>query len=93
MRRAQTDEDMFRALQFPGNPAQPDAPLVMDPPLAVTLVEKDAQPATLALRPEGVFSTAVGHSSKRTLALWHVTTPAEVVDSMLALVNPPADAQ
>lgn len=82
-----TDEDMFRALLFSSDPTQPDAPLVMDPPIAITAVDKTAKPVTLDLKNEGIFSTAVGHSSKRTLAIWHVTTPAEVVDSMLNLVN------
>jgi trehalose 6-phosphate synthase/phosphatase len=82
-----TDEDMFRALQFATDPTVPDASLRMDPPIAITLVDKAAQPVELALRTSGIFSTAVGHSSKRTLAAWHVTTPAEVVDCMLNLVN------
>jgi trehalose 6-phosphate synthase/phosphatase len=82
-----TDEDMFRALLFNPDPTALDAPLRMDPPLAITLVDKTAQPVELALRTEGIFSTAVGHSSKRTLAAWHVTTPAEVVECMLHLVN------
>jgi hypothetical protein len=34
-----------------------------------------------------VFTTAVGVSSKRTLASWHVNTPAQIVDHMLGLVN------
>jgi trehalose 6-phosphate synthase/phosphatase len=87
-----TDEDMFRALLFPSDPTAPDAPLTMDPPLAITLADKTAQPVQLALKNEGIFSTAVGHSSKRTLALWHVTTPGEVVESMLSLVNGGASA-
>jgi trehalose 6-phosphate synthase/phosphatase len=82
-----TDEDMFRALLFPTNPTDPDAPLRMDPPIAITHTDKSAQPVQLALRTDGIFSTAVGHSSKRTLAAWHVTSPGEVVDSMLSLVN------
>ena len=74
---------MFRAL----------APYIsaMSPPiLSVDVLGKGGQrtpPVELAIGPEGVFSTAVGHSSKRTLAAWHVTSPAEVVDSMLDLVK------
>lgn len=44
-------------------------------------------PVNLAIRPEAVFTTAVGHSSKRTLASWHVTTTQEVVEHMLELVE------
>lgn len=53
---------------------------------------KNSPPASyplvnLAIRPEAVFTTAVGHSSKRTLAGWHVTAPQEVVEHILELVG------
>ena len=64
---------------------------VMNPPLSVTLLAKDAseefKPVSLDIEREAVFTTAVGHSSKRTLASWHVTTPEEVVEHMLHLVR------
>ena len=41
----------------------------------------------LALRPNAVFSTAVGSSSKKTLARWHVTSPQEVVEAMLVIAK------
>ncbi|KAF9234444.1 trehalose 6-phosphate phosphatase [Melanogaster broomeanus] len=44
-------------------------------------------PSSLSITPDAVFTTSVGHSSKRTLASWHVTTPEEVVDHMLYLVG------
>jgi len=66
----------------------------MEAPLSVTLTSPSGQESTstypdvdLAVRPDDIFTTAVGHSSKRTLAGWHVTTPAEVVDHMLHLVG------
>jgi len=43
----------------------------------------------LKIKPEAVFTTAVGHGSKRTLASWHVTTPQEIVEHMLDLVKMP----
>ncbi|KIY68652.1 glycosyltransferase family 20 protein [Cylindrobasidium torrendii FP15055 ss-10] len=83
-----TDEDMFRALQL--FPPPVTTPVHMEAPLSVTLVEADPEAAKarlptveLAIEPEAIFTTAVGHSSKRTLASWHVTTPQEVVDHML----------
>lgn len=97
----QTDEDMFRALQLfpPGTTeAAMNAPLSISlvngngngnngshdgknsPPASYP-------PVNLTIRPEAVFTTAVGHSSKRTLAGWHVTTPQEVVEHMLELVG------
>ena len=81
---------MFRALVlFPPGTSK----AIMDPPLSVTLIDKDKpdapsrQAVELAIRPEAVFTTAVGPRSKRTLASWHVTTPAEVVDHMMVLVG------
>ncbi|KAJ7136631.1 trehalose-6-phosphate phosphatase [Mycena epipterygia] len=82
-----TDEDMFRALILFGTGV---TKATMDAPLSVTLVDADgadAPPVDLAIAPDCVFTTAVGHSSKRTLASWHVTTPQEIVDHMLVLVG------
>ncbi|KAF4618814.1 hypothetical protein D9613_009732 [Agrocybe pediades] len=80
-----TDEDMFRALLlFPPGTTK----VRMEAPVSVTLVDDPkAQPVDLAIESKAVFTTAVGHSSKRTLAAWHVTTPQEVVEHMLALVK------
>lgn len=86
---------LFQNLSSPTSPTSPvlSAPsskVVMEPPLSVTLLAgKDANtfaPVELAIEREAVFTTAVGHSSKRTLAVWHVTTPEEVVEHMLGLV-------
>jgi trehalose 6-phosphate synthase/phosphatase len=78
---------MFRALiLFPGGATK----AIMDPPLSVTLIDKDLtaqKPVELAIVPEAVFTTTVGHNTKRTLASWHVTSPAEVIDHMLGLVD------
>ena len=78
---------MFRALLlFPGDAQHAR----LAPPLSVTLTAPpDAQfaPQDLAIARDAVFTTAVGHSSKRTLAVWHVTTPEEVVEHMLHLVR------
>ncbi|KIK42410.1 glycosyltransferase family 20 protein [Suillus luteus UH-Slu-Lm8-n1] len=82
-----TDEDMFRALLL--FPPSSTSKATMEPPLSVTLVDntKEHGDVELAVSPEAVFTTAVGHSSKRTLASWHVTTPEEVVEHMLFLVG------
>ncbi|KAG2363016.1 trehalose 6-phosphate phosphatase [Suillus spraguei] len=82
-----TDEDMFRALLLFSPSSTSKA--TMEPPLSVTLVDKNKEhgDVELAVSPEAVFTTAVGHSSKRTLASWHVTTPEEVVEHMLHLVG------
>jgi trehalose 6-phosphate synthase/phosphatase len=78
---------MFRALNlFPTGVTK----AVLDPPLAITCVnngtENKPHPVELAIKPDAIFTTAVGHSSKRTLASWHVTTPAEIVEHMLHIV-------
>ena len=77
---------MFRALLlFPDN--EPKA--ILQPPISVTQLEpgRKFEPAELAIDSGAVFTTAVGVSSKRTLASWHVNTPGEIVDHMLGLVN------
>jgi len=83
-----TDEDMFRALILFGTGA---TKATMEAPLSVTLLDADGAtpppPVDLAIKPDCVFTTAVGHSSKRTLASWHVTTPHEIVEHMLGLVG------
>ncbi|KAJ6470507.1 glycosyltransferase family 20-domain-containing protein [Mycena sanguinolenta] len=90
-----TDEDMFRALILFGTGA---TKATMEAPLSVTLLDEGnskgspngsgtATPVELTIKPDCVFTTAVGHSSKRTLASWHVTTPQEIVDHMLGLVG------
>lgn len=97
-----TDEDMFRALKPFGAIAGPAGAggtvgTVMAPGMSVSVSASSAvdgeqqqqqqQQQELALKPEGVFATTVGASSKKTLARWHVTSPAEVVEAMLALVE------
>lgn len=82
---------MFRALLlFPPGTTQ----VKMEAPLSVTLIDGAGKPPVdLAIKPEAVFTTAVGHSSKRTLASWHVTTPQEIVEHMLDLVRPAQEAE
>ena len=83
----QTDEDMFRALiLFPVGVTK----AVMEPPISVLhngVNGETPHPVDLAIAPDAIFTTAVGHSSKRTLASWHVNTPAEVVGHMLHIVS------
>ena len=67
----------------------------MDPPLSVSLVGAAAEGGKsreyprveLQLRPDDLFTTAVGHPNKRTLAKWHVTSPLEVVTELLNLAS------
>jgi trehalose 6-phosphate synthase/phosphatase len=89
---------MFRALLlFPNGPKQ--SKITMEAPLSVTLVSGNedgsstsSPPVELSIRPESVFTTAVGHRGKRTLAGWHVTSPQEVVEHMLELVGVSGEA-
>ncbi|KAL1663935.1 glycosyltransferase family 20 protein [Schizophyllum commune] len=89
-----TDEDMFRALLlFPNTPGRNSGSshIRFEAPLSVTLTSdakgQDFPPVELHITRDAIFTTAVGHSSKRTLASWHVTAPEEVVDNMLRLVG------
>ena len=78
---------MFRALSFPETGA--DSKITMEAPISVQLLaeDKDAKhpSISLALKSGDVFTTAVGHATKRTLAAWHVTSPQEVVEELLSL--------
>lgn len=78
---------MFRAFQFMEAPL----PYTMEAPLSVSLVAeeriRERERTELRLTPEDIFTTAVGHPSKRTLAKWHVTSPQEVVTELLKLVG------
>jgi len=73
-----TDEDMFRSLRLfpPGSSQEP----VIQPSGSPT-------PVTLSIQPNGIFTTTVGASTKKTLASWHVTTPQEIVESMEILTS------
>ena len=64
-------------------PSLTNAHVTLDPPLSITLLApgKEYAPVKLA-----IFTTAAGHSSKRTLAVWHDTMP-EDVGHMLHLVR------
>jgi len=87
----QTDEDMFRALHL----SETAFPYTMEAPLSVSLVSTETTrehlPVELQLTAEDIFTTAVGHPSKRTLAKWHVTSPHEVVTELLKLAGVRAD--
>ncbi|CAE6386385.1 hypothetical protein RSOLAG1IB_02540 [Rhizoctonia solani AG-1 IB] len=84
-----TDEDMFRALGslFPSGVTT----ATMEPPLSAALTagveQSSLKPVQLAMPPNGIFSTTVGASSKKTLARWHVTSPYAIVENMLGLVG------
>ncbi|KAF8761607.1 Trehalose-phosphatase [Rhizoctonia solani] len=84
-----TDEDMFRALGslFPSGVTT----ATMEPPLSAALTagveQSSLKPVQLAMPPNGIFSTTVGASSKKTLARWHVTSPYAIVENMLSLVG------
>lgn len=64
---------------------------MMSPPVSAASLDPvngaDLQPIMLRITPPDVFSTTVGASSKKTLARWHVTSPNEVVDTLLSLVR------
>ena len=96
-----TDEDMFRALLLFNQSGQQQSQreqraslLRFEAPLSVMLIDnKDAQPVDLKIQHEAIFTTAVGHGGKRTLASWHVTTPQEIVEHMLDLVKQPTQIE
>jgi len=91
-----TDEDMFRALRlFPvgstvATMAAPISASSSPPGTPSNGEDEEELPSVqLAITAAGCFATTVGHPSKKTLAVWHVTSAPEVVESMLKLVNGP----
>jgi trehalose 6-phosphate synthase/phosphatase len=84
---------MFRSLHF----SETSLPLTMEPPLSVSLISAEKSQehprVELQLTPDDIFTTAVGHPSKRTLAKWHVTSPLEVVTELLSLAGMPKDEE
>lgn len=97
-----TDEDMFRALggvaaSHSQSASGASTPARMDPPISASLSmtktkrEGALTPVDLSIHPAAIFSTSVGASTKKTLAVWHLTTPQEILDSMLLLVNGTSD--
>jgi len=78
-----TDEDMFRALRlFSVGSAQANLQHSESIPEPLQLLASKSS----KIEPEAVFATTVGASSKMTLASWHVTTPEDIVDSMLEVL-------
>ncbi|KAF8499502.1 glycosyltransferase family 20 protein [Gautieria morchelliformis] len=82
-----TDEDMFRSLLFIGH----GDTIMMQPPASAASADpdngSDLQPVKLQISTPSIFSTTVGASNKKTLARWHVTSPNEIIDAMLSLVD------
>ena len=71
-----------------------DKPLVMQPPISASFTASTPastppklEPVTLAIKPDAVFSTAVGPPNKKTLAVWHESSPRDIVAAMLELVG------
>lgn len=79
---------MFRALrQFTERPPTDNTTAHSTSEAKVEFVMEAPNTSFRPWSPEAVFTVAVGHSSKRTLASWHVTSPAEVVGAMEGLVG------
>lgn len=91
----QTDEDMFAACKSLGSKAIATVagkPVVMPPPVAITsMLSKEEvaelEDVALAIRPDGIYATAVGPPTKLTKADYHVTTPELLVDAMVYLTE------
>jgi len=88
-----TDEDMFRALCLLRPSVTESQEVIMPPPISASLTISPGstppvlEPVKLVINPDAVFSTAVGLATKKTMALWHETSPREVVHAMLELVG------
>lgn len=71
------------------------ATLVMSPPTPLNSSTPMGSPKPLALKPNGIYTCAIGPSSKKTLANWHVEQVQRIIDSlseMADLADPAKDA-
>jgi trehalose 6-phosphate synthase/phosphatase len=89
-----TDEEMFRQAKsvFPSGGRVAGQAVTMAAPIAVTSImdEEEAEKlpeVEIKLTPEHTFATAVGPSTKKTLASSHLTCPEEVVQAMEAILQ------
>ncbi|KDN52245.1 glycosyltransferase family 20 protein [Tilletiaria anomala UBC 951] len=79
----------------PSNPAvdqlkkksQEESLLVMSPPTPLNSATPMGSPRIMKLRPEAIFATTVGPSSKKTLAHWHVDSPHRVIGTLQGLAG------
>ncbi|KAG8854117.1 threalose-6-phosphate phosphatase [Tulasnella sp. 330] len=88
-----TDEDMFRALCILRPSVVESQQVIMQPPVSASLMTSpnstppELKAVELVIKPDAVFSTAVGPPTKKTLAFWHDLSPREIVQAMLELVG------
>lgn len=75
------------------------ASLVMSPPTPLSGSTPMGSPRSLALKPSGIFTVAIGPSGKKTLAKWHVEQVQRIIDSLSELADladpaqdPPSDS-
>ncbi|PWN38014.1 uncharacterized protein FA14DRAFT_109657, partial [Meira miltonrushii] len=71
------------------------ATLIMSPPTPLNSSTPMGSPKPLALKPNGIYTCAIGPSSKKTLANWHVEQVQRIIDSlseMADLADPAKDA-
>ena len=67
--------------------ASDSSPLIMSPPTPLNLSTPVGTPRQLRLQYDNIFATAVGPSSKKTLAQWHVDSPHRIIDTLRAFAD------
>ena len=89
-----TDEDMFRFLASLAPPSKPQSAttddverIVINAPAPLNRTATPGDPRRLHLRRDQIFTSTVGPSSKKTIAMWHLSNVDEVIDALAAIAT------
>lgn len=89
-----TDEDMFRFLASLAPPSEPQSAaaadvdrIVINAPAPLNRTAAPGSPRRLHLHRDQIFTSTVGPSSKKTIAMWHLSNVDEVIDALAAIAT------
>ena len=89
-----TDEDMFRFLASLAPPSEPQSEattdadgIVIHSPAPLKRTASAGTSRRLRLHRDEIFTSTVGPSSKKTVAMWHLSNVDEVIDALAAIAQ------
>ncbi|WFD35831.1 hypothetical protein MCUN1_002699 [Malassezia cuniculi] len=89
-----TDEDMFRFLASLAPPSEPQSAattdadgIVIHSPAPLKRTASAGTSRRLRLHRDQIFTSTVGPSSKKTVAMWHLSNVDEVIDALAAIAE------